>query len=185
MLLDAADRYAQDHLLDVSGDPVRELGWTATLVAEEAGGVGGTLADLASIVEGLATWGLHLPVVETCAVVPLLLQAAATETAGRWLEAVAEGSAQVAPLTALSSSLEEVTVEAKHLDIGYALQGEVLGVDASLPASHYLVPATLDGEPALFLVDAERVGEPAASYRTMEGGRGADFRLATLSVPEG
>src|SRR5438128_450441 len=88
MLLDAASRYAQDHVTtEVKGDPVRELGWTATIVPEEAGGVGASLADLASIIEGLASYGLHLPVVETCAVVPLLLQAAAPEVAKRWLEA--------------------------------------------------------------------------------------------------
>jgi len=185
MLLDSATRYAQDHVQEVSGDPVRELGWTATMVPEESGGVGGTLADLASIVEGLATWGLHLPVVETCAVAPLLLQAAAPDTAKRWLQAVAEGGAQVAPLTALSASLEEASVQAKHLDIGYELDGEVLGADASLTATHYLVPASLDGDAAIFLVDAERVGAPSARYRTMDGGSGADFRLAKLSVPEG
>ncbi|MBT2325233.1 acyl-CoA/acyl-ACP dehydrogenase [Variovorax paradoxus] len=187
MLLDAASRYAQDHANAeaLQGDPVRELGWTATLVPEETGGVGGTLADLASIVEGLATHGLHLPVVETCAVVPLLLQAAAPETVNRWLEAVAEGSAQLAPLSALSSTPDEIVVQATHLDIGYELSGTVQGVDISLPATHYLVPAEADGEAAIFLVDAERIGTPTTSYRTMEGRRGADFALARLAVPEG
>lgn len=186
MLLDSTSRYAQDHVsTEVTGDPVRELGWTATIVPEEAGGVGGSLADLASIVEGVATYGLHLPVVETCGVVPVLLQAAAPEVAKRWLEAVAEGSAQIAPLAALSASLDEPTVQSRHLDIGFELDGEVLGADATLPATHYLVPAQLDGELALFLVDAERIGQPAATYRTMEGAHGADFKLAKLSVPEG
>lgn len=187
MLLDAASRYAQDHAAahELQGDPVRELGWTATLVAEEAGGVGGTLADLASIVEGLAGHGLHLPVVETCAVAPLLLQAAAPEIANRWLEAVADGSAQIAPLSALSALPDEITVQARHLDIGYALNGTVQGVDVSLPATHYLVPAEAEGEAAIFLLDAERIGAPAATYRTMEGRRGADFALARLAVPKG
>jgi alkylation response protein AidB-like acyl-CoA dehydrogenase len=187
LLLDAASRYAQDHAAAQApqGDPVRELGWTATLVPEDAGGVGGTLADLASVVEGLAVHGMHLPVIETCAIAPLLLQAAAPETASRWLEAVAEGSAQVAPLTALSATPDETVVQARHLDIGYALSGSVLGVDVSLPATHYLVPAEAEGEAAIFLVDAERVGAAAATYRTMEGRRGADFVLAKLTVPEG
>jgi alkylation response protein AidB-like acyl-CoA dehydrogenase len=153
-------------------------------VPEEAGGAGGSLADLASIVEGLATHGMHLPLVETCAVVPLLLQSAAPEPAGRWLEAVADGSAQIAPLTALSSTPDETVVQARHLDIGYALSGNVQGVDVSLPATHYLVPARVDGEVAIFLVDAERIGAPAARYRTMEGRSGADFALDRLAVPE-
>ncbi|WP_418126030.1 acyl-CoA dehydrogenase family protein [Variovorax sp. 160MFSha2.1] len=187
MLLDAASRYAQDHAAvpELPGDPVRELGWTATLVPEEAGGVGGSLADLASIVEGLATHGMHLPVVETCAVVPLLLQAAAPEVGNRWLGAVAEGSAQLAPLIALSAMPEEMALRARHLDIGYELNGFVQGVDVSLPATHWLVPAEVDGEAAIFLVDAERIGVPVARYRTMEGRRGADFALARLTVPQG
>lgn len=188
MLLDSASRYAQDHVgQDLAGaDPIRELGWTATIVPEDSGGVGGTLAELASIVEGLAACGLQLPVVETCAIAPILLQSAVCDVSGKWLAAVAEGSAQVAPLIALSASADEPVVQAKQLDIGYELTGEVQGVDVSLPASHWLVPATLpDGEPAIFLVDAERIGTPAASYRTMEGRRGADFRLAALSVPAG
>jgi alkylation response protein AidB-like acyl-CoA dehydrogenase len=189
MLLDAASRFAQDHaaMRDLAAvDPLSQLGWAATVVPEEMGGVGGTLADLASILEGLATHGLHLPVVERCAVAPLLLQAAAPEIAQRWLQAVAEGGAQVAPLTALSASVDETVLQAEHLDIGYQLTGEVHGVDVSLPATQYVVPATLqDGEAAIFLVDAERIGAHVATYRTMEGRRGADFRLKALSVPEG
>ncbi len=186
MLLDAASRYAEDHMArEVRGDPVRELGWTATLVPEEAGGVGGSLSDLASIVEGLATHGLQLPVIETCAIVPLLLQAAGAETARRWLEAVAEGSAQVAPLTALSATPDDNALTAVHLDIGYELSGVVQGVDVTVAATHYLVPALVDGDDAIFLVDAERVGAPKARYRTMEGRQGADFALQRLAVPEG
>ncbi|MGJ7506425.1 acyl-CoA dehydrogenase family protein [Variovorax sp. GT1P44] len=185
MLLDAADRFAQDHATaqDLRGDPVRELGWTATLVPEEAGGVAGSLSDLGSIVEGLAAHGLHLPVIETCAVVPLMLRAAAPDIANRWLEAVADGSVQIAPLTALSATPDELVVRARHLDIGYELRGTVHGVDISLPATHYLAPADADGEAAIFLVDAERIA-PSARYRTMEGRRGADFVLSGLALPE-
>src|SRR4051794_12458863 len=107
MLLESAERFAQDHATaqDFGGsDPIREMGWACTVIPEEFGGVGGTLADLGSVVEGLATHGVHLPVVERCAVAPVLLQAAATpEHVGRWLEALCEGSAAIAPLAALSA----------------------------------------------------------------------------------
>jgi alkylation response protein AidB-like acyl-CoA dehydrogenase len=87
----------------------------------------------------------------------------------------------------LSASIDEPVLQARHLDIGYELSGEVRGVDVTLSASHWLVPATLQdsGEAAIFLVDAERLDAPAATYRTMEGRRGADFRLTALSVPAG
>ena len=190
MLLDAAGRFAQDHAEGQAFDAtatLRDMGWTLTVVPEETGGVGGTLRDLGSIVEGLATHGLHLPVVETCAIVPLLLQAAAPEVAQRWLEALCEGSIAVAPLAPLSSSVDEPGVAADHLDIGYALTGEVTGVDVSVEATHFLVPATLQhsGEAAIFIVDRERIASPVASYRTMEGRRAADFRLQGLPLPEG
>jgi alkylation response protein AidB-like acyl-CoA dehydrogenase len=191
MLLDAATRFAQDHetTQDFAAiDPVREMGWACTLVPEDAGGVGGTLADLASIAVGLATHGVHLPLVETCAVAPLLLQAASAahpDTAARWLEAVCDGSAKIAPLTSLSASLEDIAVGARQLDIGWALAGQVKGVDVSLTATHWLVPATLQGsgETALFLVDLAHMPAPAATYRTMEGRRSADFRLDGVTVP--
>lgn len=185
MLFDAADRFAQDHVHTptLPGDPVRELGWTATLVPESDGGVGGTLADLASVVEGLAAQGLQLPVIETCAVVPLLLRAAPADVAGPWLQAVAESEVQIAPLAALSVLPEDSTLRAVRSEDGFLLDGRVLGVDVTLPASHWLAVAALDGAPALFLVDAERVGAPAARYRTMEGRQGADFRLDGVALP--
>ena len=189
MLLDAASRFAQDQAAAqdfAADDVIQEMGWACTLVPESCGGVGGTLADLSSIMEGLATHGLYLPVVESCAIAPILLQAAAPETAARWLETLCEGSAKIAPLISLSASLDEVAVQARQLDIGYELTGEVRGADVTLAATHWLVPvALLDGEMAIFLADAERLPAPAASYRTMEGRRSADFKLERLTLPAG
>jgi alkylation response protein AidB-like acyl-CoA dehydrogenase len=189
MLLDAASRFAQDHAASkdlAGGDPIQQMGWACTLVPEAFGGVGGTMADLAAVVEGLAAQGLQLPVIESCAVVPLALQAA-RDAGARWLEAVCEASARLAPLTSLAAPLDQIAVQATQLDIGWELSGEVQGVDASLAATHYLVPALLpgSGEIALFVLEAARVGAPSARYRTMEGRQAADFGLARLAVPAG
>jgi alkylation response protein AidB-like acyl-CoA dehydrogenase len=186
MLLDAASRFANDHAgtPDFSGtNPVVEMGWACTLVPEESGGVGGTLADLGAIVEGLATHGVHLPVVETCAVAVLLLQAA-PEAGMQWLQMLCEGETVVAPLVSLSKPLSDIAMRARQLDIGYELSGDVTGVDVSLPATHFIIPAQLQGsgDIGLFLVASERVSE-GKRYRTMEGRRGADFRLEPLTVP--
>lgn len=189
LLLDAAARFAQDCAAapPSTADPLRDMGWTCTLVPEEFGGAGASMADVAAIAEGLATHGVHLPLVETCAVAPLLLQAAAPDVASKWLAAVCDGSAQVAPLVPLSAPVSRIGLQARQLDIGFTLEGEVRGVDVSLPASHWIVAVTLQGsgEPALFLVEADRIGPPRAAYQTMEGRRGADFALHGLTVPAG
>ena len=186
MLLDAAARFAQDHTTTTAaGEPIRDMGWACTLVPEGLGGVGGGIADLAAVIEGLATHGVQLPVLEACAIAPLLLQAAPAEAAAGWLTALCEGSASYLPLTALSSPLEDITVSARKLDIGYELTGQVQGADHSFTATHYVVTARFEdtGRPALFVVDGERMPQPMAVYRTMEGRRAADFTLAPLTLP--
>lgn len=189
MLHDAASRVAQDHAAardQALADPIQEMGWAGTLVPEAFGGVGGTMADLAAVVEAVATHGLLLPVIESCAVVPLALQAA-RDAGARWLQAVCEGSAKIVALAPLAAPMDEIAVQATQLDIGWQLDGTVPGVDASLAASHFLVPALLQGggEIAIFVVEAARVGAPTARYRTMEGRQSADFALTRLAVPAG
>src|SRR3954465_14804135 len=110
MPLEAAARFAQDHAGTryFSGqDPVADMGWALTLVPEEHGGVGGTLADLGAVVEGLATHGVQLPVIEACAVAPILLQATA-ESATQWLPQLCEGEVKPALLASLSGSLQDI-----------------------------------------------------------------------------
>ena len=185
MLLDATLRLAQ-HQVTASAvaAPIREMGWVCTLVPEALGGAGGTLTDLASVMEGLATHGTQLPLVEACVIAPLLLQAAPTETAAHWLEIVCDGSATIMPLSALSAPLEDIAIQAQTMATGFELSGDVFGVDFSLEVTHYIVPTLLQGTggPALFVVDREQMPPPTAVYRTMEGRRTADFTLAQLAL---
>jgi alkylation response protein AidB-like acyl-CoA dehydrogenase len=188
MALDAAERFAQDHSGTTdftAANPVAGMGWALTIVPEAHGGVGGSLADLAATVEGLATHGIQLPVIETCAVAPLLLQATA-ESAAQWLPQLSAGDVHVTVLAPLSAPLRDVTVQARQLDIGWELSGSVPGADATLPSTHYVIPARLQptGDIALFVLAAGRV-PPAATYRTMEGRRAADITLDALMVPAG
>ena len=67
MLLDAASRFAQDAAASTGpalASAIGDMGWAGTLVPEDLGGVGGTLADLAATAGGLAAHGVHLPLVE-------------------------------------------------------------------------------------------------------------------------
>jgi alkylation response protein AidB-like acyl-CoA dehydrogenase len=191
LLLDSAARYAQNQTSSpLAGDPkhnlrdLREMGWVCTLVPEEFGGVGGTIADLSAIIEGLATHGVQLPMVEAYAIAPLLLQAAPNNIAACWLSALCDGSATIVALTSLSSPLDAITVAVRRLNGGYELNGKILGVDYSLEASHYLVPARFEktGELAIFLLERERFSAPTTFFRTIEGRHAADFTLASLSA---
>lgn len=189
MLLDAASRFAQDQAAAPAAggdDPIRAMGWACTLVPEEFGGVGGTLADLAAIVEGLAAHGVRLPVVEACAAAPLWLLAAQEPAAGgRWLSALCEGQAAIAPLTATSDPLDVIRLQAASAGAGFALSGEVPGVDLTLMPTHWLLTARLEGsgETAIFLVEAAQLPAPTARYRSMEGRPSADFRLQGFALP--
>lgn len=188
MALDAADRFALDHAGArgfAGANPVADMGWALTVVPEAYGGVGGSLADLGATVEGLATHGVQLPVIETCAVAPLLLQATA-EGAAQWLPKLCEGELRMTVLASLSAPLGDIAVQARQLDIGWELSGSVRGADATLASTHCVVPARVQGsdDVALFVLPAERVPS-AASYRTMEGRRAVDVTLAALMVPAG
>lgn len=184
MLFDAAARFAQDNAdTPPAGDPVRDMGWACTLVPEARGGVGGTLEDLAPVVEGLALHGMQLPVIEMCAVAPLLLQAAPVGTTD-WLQAVCEGSATVAPLTPLAAPLDELPLRARLVEDGWALQGEALGVASAPHATHWVAPARTDtdGAVTLFVISREQMPSPTMHYRSMESRQAADFRL-DLTLP--
>lgn len=188
MLLDAASRFAQDAAASTGPalhTAIRDMGWAATLVAEDQGGAGGTLADLAATAEGLAAHAVQLPLVELCGIAPILLQAAAPAVAARWLQAVCDGSQCVVPLTALSRPVTEVALVARPSGTGFELAGTVSGVDASQAVTHWLVPAVLQpaGETVLFGVDAAQLPKPTATFRTMEGRLAADHRLENLAVP--
>ena len=186
MLLDATVRFAQDQTASpTTREPIRDMGWNCTLVTEALGGVGGNLSDLASIMEALATYGMQLPIIEACVVVPLMLEAEPADSATRWLEMMCNGNATIMPLIAMSAPLEDIAVEARPLSIGFELSGEILGVDFSQDTSHYIVPVRLYGTDclALFVVAREQMPAPTAVYRTMEGRRAADFTISHLTLP--
>jgi alkylation response protein AidB-like acyl-CoA dehydrogenase len=188
MALDAASRFAQDHAATRDfGDshPVADMGWALTVVPEEHGGLGATLADVAATVEGLAMHGVQLPVIETSAIAPILLQAS-REGAAQWLPQLCEGAVQVAVLAPLASPVRDAAVHARQLNVGWELTGTVRGTDATLASTHSVIPTRVQGsdEIALFVLPADRL-QPSATYRTMEGRRAADVTLDSLTVPAG
>ncbi|MFT3821952.1 MAG: acyl-CoA dehydrogenase [Rubrivivax sp.] len=156
-----------------------ELGWQGVIVPESAGGVGGTLADLATIVEAAARHALTAPLIDRCAAAPGLLCALAGQPAVRTLlEALALGDASVASVLDASERLPGAAGTLR-LGEGDTLRGALKGVDLTEPATH-VVFNTLDEatrQPVLLLLPADRLLPHARRYRGVDGRTTADFAL--------
>jgi len=160
-----------------------DLGWQGVVVPEAAGGVDGTLADLAAIVEAAARHAVAAPLIDRCAVAPALLSGLVAQPAVRdLLEAIAVGDASVATVADASERLPG-TPSALRLSHGQ-LTGTLKGVDLSEPATHLLFN-TLDAqtdEPVLLLLPTGPLLPRARHARGMDGRINADYGLDGLVV---
>lgn len=160
-----------------------DLGWQGVIVPEAAGGVDGTLADLAAIVEAAARHAVAAPLIDRCAVAPALLSGLVAQPAVRdLLEAIAVGDASVATVADASERLPG-TPSALRLSHG-RFTGTLKGVDLSEPATHLLFN-TLDAqtdEPVLVLLATEALLPRARHARGLDGRVNADFGLEGLAV---
>jgi len=205
MLLDSAERL----LSDMSGveywreqrhrpfgfDEARwaqfaELGWLALPVPEEAGGLGGTIEDVAllNIVLGkaLATEPYASSVVLAA---HILGQADDRAAADEALGGIADGSLRIAlahqedgadPL-----ALEVGATHARPAGDGFILDGaKLLALDAP-GAARLIVSARIEGEEGLglFLVPVEAEGVALEAYPLIDGTRAADIRLKHVRLP--
>jgi alkylation response protein AidB-like acyl-CoA dehydrogenase len=136
-----------------------ELGWTATAIAEEAGGAGGGLADLAALAGGAGRAALPLPVAGACAVVPHLLGAA---PANPLLAQVADGAARVCPILPGNGAL---TLAEERLS------GSAVGVETPPAPTHVLAVV---GD-ALVLLAADAPGVACAMSLRIDRRLAADW----------
>ena len=181
MLHDAAVRVASNGSTSEEHDVISELGWPLVLLPEEIGGLGGSLEDLTALVEGLSAYASSLPVIERCAIAPLLLQAGGNTS---WLADLADGKSSVAPLVcARSHDLGRHTLEAQPTDDGYLLKGEMRGVDALSSVTHWVAVAQLGSDLAIFVVEASQMPAPESRYSSMDGRLSANFCLNEIKVP--
>ena len=117
------------------------LGWQGVIVAESDGGVGASIQDLSAIVEAVARHGNGAPLVDRCAVAPVLLTAAkAHPQAAELLSGLMVG--EVSVCTALDAGEKGPgQLTAPWMGADLSLQGSLLGIDVSEPATHVLFRA--------------------------------------------
>ena len=169
-------------------DPIVEMGWAATLIPEQDGGAGGNLDDLVAIIDALGQHALALPLLERCALAPLLLAAVEQPATRRqWLSGIADGTYAISTLSTTQPDLGLSALSAT-IDSGgarFTLQGHLLGTSLCAHATHYLVLAKQPStkQALILLIPATELPAPTKNYRSIDGVQTVDIVFEKLNVP--
>jgi alkylation response protein AidB-like acyl-CoA dehydrogenase len=205
MLLDSAERLLSDssgveywreqHHSSLGFDEARwaqfaELGWLALPVPEEAGGLDGTIEDVALLNIALGRALATEPYVSTVVLADhILKRSVGDEAAIEALGAIAGGTLRIAlahrengtdPL-----SPDVVATTARATDDGFVLGGgKILALDAP-SANRLIVSARIEGEEGigLFLVPTDHAGVAMTAYPLLDGTRAADIAFTDVALP--
>jgi alkylation response protein AidB-like acyl-CoA dehydrogenase len=189
MLADSAARLGQDVANKNPERPgaavISEMGWNAVLIAESQGGAGGGFADLASIIEGLASNAVDLPVITRCGVVPTMLAALDDNARARQLlQEIAEGTAVMELGDALAASESARPLTARGGPQGWRLSGTTAEMTLTEDCSHVLLVCTNtnDGTRMLAVVNSDSLRGHMVGYRTMDDRHVATCQLEDLAL---
>lgn len=174
VLFEGAERVARNtesHDAATGTSIIQEMGWSSTLIPEENGGYGGTFKDMGSLLEGMASRAVNLPIITRCCVVPGMLDAAPrTEAVQHLLSQIAEGQACVelaGPLTWREShAVPQVSPAAE----GWILTGTLDAIELTDDCTHVLFSAVnTDNQAAVVaIVDAQQLLAQSSVFATVE-----------------
>lgn len=163
-----------------------ELGWLALPLPEAAGGLDGTLEDIALLNIELGKVLATEPYVSTAVLCAHMLAHGEDEALlasvadGGLLMALAHQEAGRDPL-----AVEGLATSARRVAGGFVLSGAKIMVLDAPSAGKLVVSATMAGEEgtALFLVDRGAEGVALDAYPLVDGTRAADIRFADVPLP--
>nr|WP_145546275.1 acyl-CoA dehydrogenase family protein [Variovorax boronicumulans] len=153
------------------------LGLTGLYVSEEHGGMGMGPVDAMVALEELGRGIVLEPLGQTLIASGLLSGYADAALQGAWLPRIAAGEALVVLAhqeRAARYRLDVCAAHAKKAGDGWSVSGHKSVVPAGDQADAFLVPATIDGKIALFLVERAASGVAARGYTTQDGSRAAE-----------
>lgn len=191
LLRDAAERFAREHLASPQTGQWRrfaELGWLALPLAEDAGGLGGTTADVAVLMEALGGGLVREPYLATVLLAGRLLDAAGTsDLRAQLLPRVVNGEMRLGFAhhePQMRFALSGVQSTASPSDSKWLLSGRKALVLDGGDADRLVVSARIDGRGplALFLVEPGMEGVKVRPYRTLDGGWAADFEFDRVAL---
>ena len=163
-----------------------ELGWLALPLPEKAGGLGGSMIDVALLMTALGRGLAVEPYVSTAILCGHILAQGSGDNSGL-LEQVTQGSARLALAHNEADSGYDLAANrntaARSAGGGYTLNGVKSPVLDAPSATHLIVSATLDAaETALFLIPADADGVTIEGYSVIDGSQAADVRLKDVAA---
>lgn len=161
-----------------------ELGWLMVPFSEEDGGLGGSAVDLMVVMEELGRGIVVEPFLSNAVLAGgVISQAAQAQKKETLLGEIMEGKKQFALAYAEPSSrysVGDVGCTATEEGGAFRLSGSKAVVLNGAAADRYVVSAKLNGDLALFVVDADQC--QVRSYRMIDGGRAADVSFDGASA---
>lgn len=185
LLLDGAARYAADI---ATGTPeaaiISEMGWNTILFAEDEGGYGGSLEDLAAVIEGTATRAINLPLITRCGIVPAILNALGDATSiSKLRRGVAADELRIewgGPCDAHAGQHVLPAIDLKQLTLNGTLHHTELAQDCTHLMFAVAVPHA--NEIALVLVKTDQLTGQRSAFLSVEGRNVHDISLGNLQL---
>jgi alkylation response protein AidB-like acyl-CoA dehydrogenase len=154
-----------------------ELGLTALPVPEAQGGFDGGAFDMLVVMQELGRALVVEPYWATAVGIEALRLAGSHNAL---LERAAAGEIKLAVAfhePRARYDLFDIRTTARPEGDAFALTGEKSIVQHAAQANHWIVPARLDGEIALFLIARDAAGAEVTEYRTIDGQRAATLKF--------
>jgi alkylation response protein AidB-like acyl-CoA dehydrogenase len=184
MLRDSARRF-----LEKPGDDAwqgyAELGWLGIAVPEDAGGLGGSMADMTILAEEMGRALAPDPFIDSAVLATRLVDVLATGSRrAELLGAMIEGTRRLAPALYEPRRRYRLVPEAsaEQADGAFRVSGAKVLVMDGAAAHGFLVTAAVDGGTGLFLVDRDQPGVECRAYRTLDGRACADLVFTSASA---
>ena len=171
-----------------------ELGWLSVPFAEEYGGFGGSVEDIAAVMEELGKGIVIEPYASTVVVFGGLLSASDNSALKTdVIPSIIDGSCMGSLASVEVQSrfeMADVATSAIATDGGYKINGEKTVVANGGTADKFIVTARTSGDQfdydgiSLFLVDASAPGVTVKSYKMMDGQSAATVSFKDVLVSE-
>ena len=158
-----------------------ELGLAGLYIAEDDGGMGMGPVEAMVVMEELGRGIVLEPLAQTLIAGGILSGYAPDAVKADWLPKVASGEALVVLAQQERRArwrLDVCDTQAAQRVDGWTVSGTKNVVPAGDQADAFLVPATVNGSIALFLVERTAAGVTTRGYGTQDGSRAADVVLA-------